>query len=111
MGLSGIEYIDISEVKRINHYAGRHYFDDDTIKFFRARIDRGAFRLPDGRLIFTESVAGGFRGTEAGRKRLYRINSMSPETGEVSRIAEYLTGRARDKALSTFLASSAKAAN
>lgn len=106
-----IEYIDISEVKHINHYAGRHYFDDATIKFFRARVDGTAFRLPDGRLIFTESVAGGFRGTEAGRKRKYRINAMHPETGEVSRIAEYSTGRARDKALLTFLASSAKAAN
>jgi hypothetical protein len=108
MRLSGIEYLDISELKHINHYAGRHYFDDDTIKFFRARIDRGAFRLPDGRLIFTESVAGGFRGTDAGRKRLYRINAMSPETGDVSRIAEYSTGKARDKALLTFLADMGK---
>lgn len=107
MGLSGIEYIDISEVKRINHYAGRHYFDDDTINFFRAR-DRRAFRLPDGRLIFTESVAGGFRGTEAGRTRKYRINAMHPETGEVSRIAEYSTGRARDRALLTFLTEAGK---
>ena len=108
MRLSGIEYLDISELKNINHYAGRHYFDDDTIKFFRARVDRGAFRLPDGRLIFTESVAGGFRGTEAGRTRKYRINAMHPETGDVSRIVEYPTSRARDKALLTFLADMGK---
>lgn len=107
MGLS-IDYIDISEVIDLNQRAGRCYFSPDTLKFFRARIDAGAFRLRDGRLIFTESVAGGFRGTEAGRTRRYRINAMSPETGEVSRIAEYSTGKARDKALLTFLADMGK---
>ena len=108
MTLSNIEYIDISEIIDLPHRAGKYYFSPGTLEFFRARIDRGAFRLPDGRLIFTESVAGGFRGTDAGRKRKYRINAMHPETGDVSRIAEYSTGRARDKALLTFLASSAK---
>jgi hypothetical protein len=108
MTLSNIDYIDISEVIDLNHRAGKYYFSPDTLRFFRARIDRGAFRLPDGQLIFTESVAGGFRGTDAGRTRLYRINAMHPETGEVSRVAEYSTGRARNKALLTFLAETGK---
>ncbi len=98
-----IEYIDIKEVIGINARAGRHFFDADTIRFFRSRIDPGAFRLPDGRLIFTESIAGGFSKTEAGRRRVYRINAMDPATGDVSRIAEYSSAGARNKALLAFL--------
>lgn len=98
-----IEYIGISEVIDINERAGRHFFDADTLRFFRSRIDPGAFRLPDGRLIFTESQAGGFRGTEAGRRRVYRINAMNPATGEVSRVGEYSSAGARNKALLAFL--------
>jgi len=98
-----IEYIGINEVIAINERAGRHFFDADTLHFFQSRIDPGAFRLPDGRLIFTESLAGGFRGTGAGYKRVYRINAMHPETGDVSRIAQYTSAGARNKALLAFL--------
>ena len=98
-----VEYIGINEVIDINERAGRHFFDAATLRFFRSRIDPGAFRLPDGRLVFTESLACGFRGTEAGRKRVYRINAMHPETGEVMRIAEFESAKARNKGLLTFL--------
>jgi hypothetical protein len=98
-----IEYVNINEVIELNERAGRHFFDADTIRFFRSRIDSGAFRLPDGRLIFTESIAGGFRKTEAGRRRVYRINAMDSATGDVSRIAEYSSAGARNKGLFAFL--------
>lgn len=98
-----IEYISISEVIEINNRAGRHFFDADTLHFFQSRIDPGAFRLPDGRLVFTESLAAGFRGTEAGRRRVYRINAIDPVSGGVSRIAEYQSAKARNKALLAFL--------
>lgn len=98
-----IEYIGINEVIDINERAGRHFFSADTLHFFQSRIDPGAFRLPDGRLVFTESLAAGFRGTGAGYKRVYRINAMHPETGDVSRVGEYSSAGARNKALFAFL--------
>lgn len=98
-----IEYIGINEVIDINERAGRHFFDADTLRFFQSRIDPDAFRLPDGRIVFTESLAAGFRGTSAGYKRVYRINAMNPATGDVSRIAQYTSAGARNKALLAFL--------
>lgn len=98
-----VEYIGINEVIDINARAGRHFFDAATLRFFRSRIDPGAFRLPDGRLVFTESLACGFRGTGAGYKRVYRINAIDPATGDVSRIAEYTSAGARNKGLLAFL--------
>lgn len=98
-----IEYISISEVIEINKRAGQFYFSPGILDLFKSRLDPGAFRLPDGRLVFTESLAAGFRGTDAGYKRVYRINAMHPETGEVTRIAEYKSAGARNKGLITFL--------
>ena len=98
-----IEYIGINEVIELNERAGRHFFDANTLHFFQSRIDPGAFRLPDGRLVFTESLACGFRGTGAGYKRVYRINAMNPVSGDVSRIAQYTSAGARNKALLAFL--------
>ena len=98
-----IEYIGINEVIKLNKWAGKFYFTPANLRFFDSEIDSGAFRLPDGRLVFTESLAAGFRGTGAGYKRVYRINAMHPETGDVSRVGEYSSAGARNKALLAFL--------
>jgi len=97
-----IEYISISEVIEINNRAGQFYFSPATLNFFKSRLDPGAFRLPDGQLIFTESVAAEW-GVNAGPERVYLTNAMHPETGEVTRIAEYKSAGARNKGLITFL--------
>lgn len=98
-----VEYIGINEVIELNDRAGRHFFDADTLHFFQSRIDPSAFRLPNGRLVFTESLAAGFRGTGAGYKRVYRINAMHPISGDVSRVGEYSSAGARNKGLLAFL--------
>lgn len=109
------EYTDIEVAKDVNQRHGRYYFHPDTIHFFRSRFSDTARFIGSvdnsqpyplnyyGWFVFTESLAGGFRGTEAGRRRVYRINAMHSSNGEVVRLGEYASARARDKALSAFL--------
>lgn len=97
-----IEYIDVSEVIDVNEKAGQFYFSPATLHFFQSRIDPGAFRLPDGRLIFTESLASSFCNI-AGRERKYCINAMHPVTGDVTHLAEFKRAGERNKALFKFL--------
>lgn len=111
------EYTDIEVVKDLNKRHGQYYFSAGWVRFFRSRFTDTARFIGSvdnsqpyplmyvGWFVFTESLAGGFRGTEAGRGRVYRINAMNSLTGNVSRLGEYSTARARDKALSAFLAS------
>lgn len=96
-----MQTVMISEVRRANEDAGRHYFDADTLRFFRARVSEYAYKVSQG-FLFCESVAGGFRGTEDGRRRVYRVCLMHTD-GRVERLAEKASARARDAALKKIL--------
>ena len=97
-----MQTVTIDEVMRPNARAGKHYFSSDTLRFFRARLTEYAYKVPQG-FLFCESVAGGFKGTADGRRRVYRVCLMHTD-GRVERLAEKASGRARDAALKKILA-------
>lgn len=97
-----MQTMTIDEVRRANEDAGKHYFATDTLRFFRARLTEYAYKVPNG-FLFCESVAGGFRGTADGRRRVYRVCLMHSD-GRVERLAEKASARARDAALKKILA-------
>ena len=108
------EYTDIEVVKDLNKRHGQYYFSAGWVRFFRSRFTDTARFIGSvdnsqpyplmyvGWFVFSESLAGGFRGTEAER-RVYRINAMHSSNGEVVRLGEFSSARARDRALRAFL--------
>lgn len=67
-------------VKEAAASAGSHYFDADTLRFFKARLSPCVRTLPDGSALVVESVR---RWGDA--RRHYRVVRVSP-TGQVERL-------------------------
>lgn len=70
----------LRDVKAAAESAGSHYFDPDTLRFFKARLSPCVRTLPDGSALVVESVR---RWGDA--RRHYRVVKVSP-AGEVERL-------------------------
>jgi len=75
-----MQYLDFDLMKRLNQAAGRHYFDNDTMKFFKSR-------LLDCKVngVFIESIKAGFTSSE----RIYKVCKFDIETGKVSNLKKF----------------------
>lgn len=67
-------HLDMSEIQRLMRDAGSHFFDADTMRWFRSRVDWRTYAGPDGWYFVTSEQHKHTHGTEP---RLYTVRRMS----------------------------------
>jgi hypothetical protein len=90
------EIQSISFAADIHARAGGHYFDLDTLRFFRSRPGSHCLVYPDGWVVWPESVGAGFH-PSAGRK--YRLCGIAPGGGMEGLAVRYLKEYASSRAM------------
>jgi len=72
----------MQEIREANRKAGFHWFDADTLRFFRSRIGERVYQGAGG-IYFVSSEQ--FVGSDGrGKPRAYTVRVFNPETGDVS---------------------------
>jgi hypothetical protein len=74
-----------AEHKRLHH--GGHFFDADTMRFFRSRIGSRVFTGPGGIFFVTSEQRTGMDGTE--RPRTYTVRQFNPLDGDIRTVGEF----------------------
>ncbi len=77
-----METVDIRDIERLNAQKGKHWFEADTLRFFRSRYADTAI-VKDGGAYFTSSEQG------PSMARLYSVRRMDMETGAVESIGGF----------------------
>lgn len=80
-GAQTIMYKTITDIKRANRLAGFHFFDQDTMRFFRSRILDGV--IGDGYFITSE------RGCDPSASRRYTVRYCDAN-GRMHTIGEFM---------------------
>lgn len=75
--------MNISEVKANNKAAGFHFFDRDTMRFFKSRIESTVYK--NNRFITSEQAPHG--------PRMFTVRQYNPETHEVETVGEFMKYR------------------
>ena len=76
----------IEDVKRINKEKDRHFFDRDTMRFFRSKVERDALRfgqLIDDKYFITSEQF------DSDSPRLYSVRRFNPKEGSINTIGEF----------------------
>ena len=102
-------YLSITQVRRLNQEAGRHFLDASTMRFFDSRTARRAYLTRDGALAFfvTSERFMPFDGPAS--PRTYSVRVLQLTTGETPRtlrgdietvgaFEQYATRRQADRA-------------
>jgi hypothetical protein len=76
----------IESIKAANTAAGLHFFDADTMRFFRSRVSGEVFQGPGG-VYFVTSEQFVFRG-EADRRK-FTVRAFEPATGRVHKASGF----------------------
>ena len=94
-----MKYYSMEDIKRANENAGRHFFEPDTMRFFKSRVGDTVFQGIGG-IYFVTSEKFDWQSP-----RNYTVRQFNPETGKISTVGEfnemsYSQARARAKYLS-----------
>ena len=94
-----MQYYSMEDIKRANENAGRHFFEPDTMRFFKSRVGDTVFQGIGG-IYFVTSEKFDYKSP-----RNYTVRQFNPETGIVGTDGEfnkmsYSQARARAKYLS-----------
>lgn len=73
----------VETIKAKNREAGQHFFDGDTMRFFRSRVEREVFEGPGGVFLVTSEQ---FVMGEDTRPREWTVRRFDPETGGVATV-------------------------
>lgn len=76
----------IDDVKRINKEKDRHWFERDTMRFFRSKIERDALRfgqLIDDKYFITSEQF------DSDSPRLYSVRRFNPKEGSINTVGEF----------------------
>lgn len=76
----------IDDVKRINKEKGYHFFDRDTMRFFRSRIEKDQLRF--GQLIDDKYFITSEQFDEDS-PRLYTVRKFNSERGSMNTVGEF----------------------
>ncbi len=84
---------DMTEIKKCNSGKGKHFFDRDTMRFFKSRIESSQpIHGPKGIFFVTSEQA-------PGGKRKYTIRKFNPKTCEVKTHGEFQEFKERWQAM------------
>lgn len=84
-----------------------HFFDPDTMKFFKSRVHGTTYEGPGGTHFVTSEQTPSWGGG-AGRRR-YSVRRVDPETGSIRKAGEFLGYKTRAQAHGAARAAAAKA--
>ena len=76
----------IDDVKRINKEKDRHFFDRDTMRFFRSRIERDALQF--GQLIDDKYFVTSEQ-FDSDSSRLYSVRRFNPKEGSIDTVGDF----------------------
>lgn len=93
----------IGDVERLNRSAGKHYFDEDTMRFFNSRIETDLIR---GRFFITSE-----KGPDERRRFSIRCAFDSGAIETVGDFQQFASWEAADNALSVACAGAREVAN
>lgn len=84
----------IYEVKRANRQAGKHFFDADTMRFFKSRVSNDVEPLPNGAALFitSEQFEMADRSYRAPRKYTIRLALPDGDIVEVGKFQAFNSG-------------------
>ena len=80
----------MSEVIKANKDAGKHFFDEDSMKFFGSRIESDLF--PNDMFITSENNFDG-------SKRFYTIRKFNRETCGIDDVSAFLAYKTKQSAI------------
>ena len=81
-------YISMDEIEVMySPGIGRHWFDADTLRFFRGRLAAGGYQAADGSVYFVSSEQN--HGMGAPYPRLYTVRRLSGPKGNVETVGEF----------------------
>ena len=66
---------------------GRHWFDADSMRFFRSRLSDVGYQAPDGRIYFVSSEQN--HGMGGPYDRLYSVRCLTGPKGDIKTIGEF----------------------
>ena len=75
-------FADITDIKMLNRSAGYHYFDADTMRFFKSRATDPIYPCADGSAFFVTSEDYAWQGT-----RRYFVHHATTD-GKISSVRE-----------------------
>lgn len=91
-----MEYRDVYDIELANKQAGQHFFDRDTMRFFRSRVCGEIASLPNGAALFVTSEQFEYRGDRHARK--YTIRMARPD-GHIDQVGNFQWFGSRDSAV------------
>ena len=75
------------EIKAANITAGFHFFDADTLRFFRSKILPKVYQGPGGVYFVTEET--GPRPADEGGTTAYTVRCFRPERGDIPTVGAF----------------------
>lgn len=79
-------YSNMTEVRAANRRAGFHFFDEDTLRFFRSRVGDTLYVGPAGDLFITSEQFVGSDGVADPRR--YTVRRANPD-GSIDTLGEF----------------------
>lgn len=93
-----VNYVPMHEIKRLyGPGEGRHWFDTDTMRFFRCRLPDGGYQASNGRIYFVTSEKG------PDGIRAYSVRCLKEPRGTIETIGSFQQYRSRSGANSAAL--------
>ena len=100
-------HLTMRELQVLARYAGSHFFDTDTMRFFRSKVYAGVYTGPDGWYFVTSERFSD------GTPRRYPVRKLHHRTDDTGRLIDvdidtvgefqaYATGRAARRAASHY---------
>lgn len=82
--------LTMEDVKRNNKESGQHFFDPDTMKFFRSKVESGLLKQ---KYFVTSECAGD------DHPRLYTVRKYDPKEYDIRTIGEFQGYQTEEEAL------------
>jgi hypothetical protein len=83
-----MKYWDIQDIITANKMKGQHFFDKDTMRFFRSRVLPRVYQGPGG-IYFITSEKFVSRWSDYEGKRLYSVRRFNPKTADIGTMGDF----------------------
>ena len=87
-----MKIIPISEIKELNQKAGNYWFEPDTLRFFKSRLDKYAYKKGN-KAYFVSSEQSPYG------SRMYSVRVADLKTGNINTVGDFMKYGSRESAL------------